>query len=98
MTKKQVIWLIIRLVGVWFCWEALNTTATVLGTLTLMADLESGQQVVTKATSGMAFIQIVLGGVLKLVVGVYCVGGGEFLFSLLNREPDHFDLDEYKST
>jgi hypothetical protein len=94
MNKKQVIWLIIRLVGIWFCWEALLTTATILSTIAIFGEAQAHGLVVPEAASGM-MIQIVLGGLVKLVIGLYCVGGGELLFSLLNREPDNFSLDSF---
>lgn len=94
MNKKQIIWLIIRLVGIWFCWEAVQTTATILNTIAIFGEVGATNRVVAEAASGM-MIQIVLGGIVKLAIGLYCVGGGEILFSLLNREPDNFSLDSF---
>lgn len=92
MTKRQVIWLLIRLAGLWFLWQSV-TSAVALGWLGtyLQASEESG--LLPKST-GFLFLQsVVLLGV-YLALGLYCLRSGTALFNLLNREdPDDRDSD-----
>ncbi len=83
MTKKQVVWLLIRVAGLYFFWQSLTLTVSVSGAYAL-----AGEEPELLAKASKAFLQAVVLAVLYRVLSLYCLGSGDAFFYLLNREPE----------
>ncbi|HEX8282565.1 MAG TPA: hypothetical protein VF588_04385 [Pyrinomonadaceae bacterium] len=81
MTKSEVVWLIIRLAGVYFLWQALETA---VGFLT-GAGLAIGPRPMV-AGSAVVLVGMLLKATFYTVLGFYCIGNGRLLFRVLGRE------------
>jgi hypothetical protein len=94
MTKPQVIWLSIRLAGVWFLWQSIENAVALLSTY-----LQVSQDRELLSRSSAILLQIVLLMGVHTALGIYCLGGGTLLFNLLNREkPDDGNSDSTESS
>jgi hypothetical protein len=92
MTKKQVIWLLLRLAGLWFLWQALITSLNLVWMGTVMTMSEA-------PNTGALLLQSAAFVIGYGVLGVYCLLGGKILFHFLNREDnDHGDSDSDSSS
>jgi hypothetical protein len=82
VNKREVVWLLIRIAGLYFFWHAIENGFSLI----------AGHAVAREATelldkSGGIFIQAVLRTCLYLWLGLYCIGGGHIFFRLLTRQP-----------
>lgn len=94
MTKKEVIWLLIRLAGLWFLWEFIANGITLL---TTYAHASQDEQLL--ARSAAVFMQLIIQIGVYLGLGIYCVRFGDLFFDVLNREdPDAGDSDSSHPT
>ena len=86
MTKKEVIWLLIRLAGLYFLWQCVASLFGVLSTLTIsQASLDF-----LARSSGLLLTSALL-MLVYLALGLYLLTNGELLFFWLNREPDSYE-------
>jgi hypothetical protein len=81
MTKRQVVWLLIRGAGLWFLLQSVEYTNTLTSTY-----LHASQNADLLSRSTGVFVQLILQIGLNLFLGVYCVRFGNLFFFLLNRE------------
>jgi hypothetical protein len=81
VTKKQVIWLVIRLAGLWFLWQSAGNAIALLGSF---LHLSENPELLERSTG--LLLQMAGQVALSFALGLYCVGDGRILFDLLNRE------------
>jgi hypothetical protein len=81
MTKRQVVWLLIRGAGLWFLLQSVVYSNTLTSTY-----LHASQDPDLFSRSTGVFVQLILQVGLNLFLGVYCVRFGSMFFFLLNRE------------
>ncbi|HEV7683292.1 MAG TPA: hypothetical protein VGO68_14280 [Pyrinomonadaceae bacterium] len=81
MTKRQVVWLLIRGAGLWFLLQSVEYSNTLTSTY-----LHVSQDPDLFSRSTGVFVQLILQAGLNLFLGVYCVRFGNLFFFLLNRE------------
>ena len=89
MNKREAIWLLIRLVGLWFFWQALESALAIVGNY-LLASQTPG----LLSRSGGVFLQITVRMVIYLALSFYCLGAGNMICYLLSREPGVEDQEE----
>jgi F0F1-type ATP synthase membrane subunit c/vacuolar-type H+-ATPase subunit K len=82
MTKRNVVWLIVRLVGLYLLWGAVTSA------FGLVAGLLAFKSFVAVREEGAFFVQPFVMTVLYTALGLYCVADGRVLFYVLNRESD----------
>ena len=80
MNKKEVVWLIIRVIGLWLVWEAIESTAPLI---TLVTTGPSANYLLTFV---LAVLRSLARIVFYLAVGIYFLKGGGLIFGLLNHE------------
>lgn len=81
MTKKQVIWILIRLAGLWFLFQAVTGAITLF---TTYFHTSQDERLLEKST--WLFLQQAGQMFLSFAIGLYCAADGRILFELLNRE------------
>jgi hypothetical protein len=81
MKKSEVVWLIVKLAGVYFCWLAFEASLTLLASLGAL----SGARGMPGAT-GWVIVPLMLKAGVYAALGFYCVENGSLFFSILNRE------------
>jgi hypothetical protein len=81
MTKRQVVWLLIRVAGLWFLLQSVEYSNTLISTY-----LHASQDPSLFSRSTGVFVQLILQVGLNLFLGVYCVRLGDLFFYLLDRE------------
>jgi len=91
MNKREAIWILIRLVGLWFFWQTLENAMLIVTNYLLVS-----QQPGLLSKSGGVFFQITVRMVIYLGFSIYCLGAGDMIYSLLNHEPPV--LDDYGLT
>lgn len=84
MTKQELIWLLIRLVGVYFLAKGILLALELLAGIFLI--LESGTLQVLGSLIG-TYIGSLLRSLALSALGLYLLNGGSFLFRVLNRQP-----------
>jgi hypothetical protein len=82
MKKREVIWLLIRIAGLVFLWQAVENVVGYIITYPFFAN-----SLLMPRNFGVAFLILILKAVLYSALGWYCLVGGQFVFNLLNREP-----------
>lgn len=85
MTKKDVAWLIVRITGVCFLWNAGSYMFIVLQNL-LLATGANKESLLSEA-SGLISVWVIE-AIISLLLGIYFLKNGKFLFELINRESD----------
>jgi hypothetical protein len=90
--KKKAIWLLIRLAGLWFILQLIENTVALISSYYIA---NSTPGLLAKSTG--VLLATILRMVLYLILGLYCLGGGQALFNLLNRESDEVNLDDVNS-
>jgi len=87
MTKREVIWLLIRLAGLWFLWQSIENVIVLSSSY-----LQTSQNPELLSRSAAVFLQLIWQTGFHFVAGLYCLSGGNALFKLLSRErPDDGD-------
>ena len=86
MTKREVVWLLIRIAGLWFLWQATENVFSVISSFMVA----SSDPQLSCRSAGLLLPTVVRAGV-YLIVGLYCLIGGNVFFQLLNRQPDTKD-------
>ena len=81
MKKSEVVWLIVRLAGVYFFWLAFETSVTLLASLGALSSARG-----MPGATGWVIVQLLLKMVVYAVLGRYCVEDGNLIFNILNRE------------
>ncbi|HVF44093.1 MAG TPA: hypothetical protein VM936_13810 [Pyrinomonadaceae bacterium] len=84
MRKTEVIWLIIRVVGLYFLWQSVETVIALVANFKV-ASATPG----LLANSGGVFMQLIFKAGLYCVLGLYCVGDGRVFFHVLDKESDN---------
>jgi hypothetical protein len=87
MKKEEIIWLLIRIAGLYLLFESLQETLALFSSF--LVALKSTQLMTVSAG---VFIQAILRILLLTSVGLYLVFNGSLVFHLLNRQPDAEDL------
>jgi hypothetical protein len=82
MTKREVVWLIIRLAGLYFLWHAGESTIGFVTSVGLVTGEPRMRGDSTALLLGMLFIKACFYSVL----GFYCLGNSRLLFRVLSRE------------
>lgn len=82
MTKREVVWLIIRLAGLYFLWNAVASSLALLASLHLFLEGLG----TTHRGSGTVFFQAFVVTAVYAGLGLYCVNDGRVFFYVLNRE------------
>ncbi|HEV7892529.1 MAG TPA: hypothetical protein VGP08_18090 [Pyrinomonadaceae bacterium] len=80
MTKREVVWLIVRLAGLYFLWNAVTSS------LGLFASLQLLDGAATPRGAGAVLLQALVVTAFYAVIGLYCVNDGRVFFNVLNRE------------
>jgi hypothetical protein len=96
VTKKQIVWLLIRLAGLWFLFQAVTGLVTLI---TTYFHTSQDERLLEKST--WLFLQQAGQIFLSFAIGLYCAGDGRILFELLNREnpfSGYIDDDESDSS
>ncbi len=81
MNKREVVWLIIRLIGVYLLYLAAITSISLLGTL-----LTALQAPELASRSVLLFVSPGLLAIMEGIAGFYLVNSGTILFNILARE------------
>jgi hypothetical protein len=81
MTKKEIIWLLIRLAGLWFLWQSVQLAIALVGNY-----LHMRQSPELFTDSAGLWLQMILQLGIHLALALYCLGSGNQLFGLLARE------------
>lgn len=93
MHKKQVIWLLIRLAGLWLMWQAIEDTITFMSSY-----LTAIQEPSVMSRSTWVLVAMFLRVGVHMGLGLYCLVAGNRFFDLLNREtPGGSDSDSESS-
>lgn len=87
MTKREVVWLIIRLAGLYFLWNAVTSAATLVAGLQAFLQAFDAYALAQRG-SGVVLAQMLFMTVLYSALGLYCVNNGRVFFHVLNRESD----------
>ena len=84
MNKREVIWLLIRLAGLWLLWQAVEDAITLMSSY-----LTAIEQTNLLSRSTWVLVAMFLRMGIHLALGLYCLSAGNLFFDLLNREkPD----------
>ncbi len=86
MNKKEVVWVIVRLIGVYLLYLAAITSISLLGTL-----LTALQMPEVPSKSILMFVPTGLLAIMEGVAGFYLVNSGTVLFNILAREEPRID-------
>jgi hypothetical protein len=84
MTKKEIVWLLIRLAGFYFIWRGVEG---LIGLLSSFVTAMMEPALFSK--SGGIFLQSFLMTGFYLWIGFYLMGDCRFIFRLLNSQPDY---------
>jgi hypothetical protein len=82
MTKREVSWLIVRIAGLYFLWQAVEMAISVTATL----GVALGEPMLM-GKSVWVLLQMLFKIGFYTVLGLYCVGNGRLFFHMLSREP-----------
>ncbi|HEY0427624.1 MAG TPA: hypothetical protein VGC76_07555 [Pyrinomonadaceae bacterium] len=85
MTKKDVAWLIVRIIGICFLWNAGSYLFIVFQNLLLAAG--ASKETLLSEASGLISVWVIE-AVVSLILGIYFLKNGKFLFELINSESD----------
>jgi preprotein translocase subunit SecG len=92
--KREVIWLLIRLAGLWLLWQSLEDAVTLMSSY-----LTAIQEANLMSRSTWVLVAMFLRMGIHLALGLYCLGAGNLFFDLLNREkPDNGDSDSTRTS
>lgn len=80
MTKRDVVWLIIRLAGLYFLWQAVECAVGFVTSAGIVAGTFGA------ATTAPVLLVLMLKAGLYSALGFYCVRDGKFFFDVLSRE------------
>ena len=84
MTKSNICWLIVRLLGLFFIYEALRWTSSILTSLTTASTTSRGAVLLSESLgliSGMAICAAIC-----LLLGAYLLLNGTLIYKLLMSE------------
>lgn len=81
MTKREVVWLIIRLAGLYFLWQAVESTVGFVTGLWVANGAYS-----MPGNSALVLLAMLFKAALYSVLGFYCIGNGRLFFRVLSRE------------
>ncbi len=83
MTKAEVIWLLIRVAGLYFIYQSIEATISTFGVLLVAGEARSG---ISKSAG------VLLPSIIRIVfyawLGIYLLNDGSKFFQMLNRRPD----------
>ncbi|HKG15469.1 MAG TPA: hypothetical protein VKB12_19265 [Pyrinomonadaceae bacterium] len=80
MTKREVVWLVVGLAGLYFLWNVVTSSSGLFAGLRLL----DGSA--TPRGAGAVFLQALLVTAFYAALGLYCVNDGRFFVNILSRE------------
>lgn len=83
MTKAEVIWLLVRIVGLYLIYQAVEVTISTFGVLVVASEAPG---VVSKSAG--VLLPTLFRIVLYACLGIYLLSDGSELFRLLSHRPD----------
>lgn len=86
MSKKDVIWLLIRIAGLYLIWQSVQSLVALSSGL-----VAAGNTPGLLSVSAGVFFQSILRIGLYLSLGFYMLLNGKLFFHLLSRQPDLFE-------
>lgn len=97
MTKREIVWLIVKLIGVYFIYQAVTSALSLIGTiftLISIADRYIG------ADDKQNFLKVIAWAIAMTAfygwIGWYLIKDGRLLFAILNREDPPPVLKDFK--
>ncbi|MDQ3847331.1 MAG: hypothetical protein M3261_00060 [Thermoproteota archaeon] len=94
MSKREVAWLIVRVIGVCLVLNACRYLFIVLENVMLASQAKNAETILSEA-SGLISGWLIE-GIVSFIAGLYFLKNGCLLFQLLNYEPNRGSLGEYK--
>jgi hypothetical protein len=85
MNKREVVWLLVRLIGLYLLYLAATTSISLLGTLLTALQAEIASR------SMLMFFPSALLAVMEGIAGFYLLNTGTVLFNILAREEPRID-------
>lgn len=85
MTKKEICWLVVRLIGICLLFNALRYAVAMIENLLLISSTPAGQMLVSQ-TAGLMKLWC-CEAIASFVAGLYLIKRGHVLFEWLNFEP-----------
>ena len=82
MTKAEVIWLLIKIAGLYFIYQSIEVAISSFGALIVAGAARDGI-----SNSGGIFLPAVIRIVLYAWLGIYLLNDGSKFFQLLDRRP-----------
>jgi len=86
MTKKEIVWLLIRIAGAYLLWQGVGSS---VGLVANLAFASSTPELLSKSAG--AFLGPVVMTGLDLSLGLYLLINGRVVFNLLSDRPDSLD-------
>lgn len=86
MTKKELCWLLVRLIGLCLLFNGMRSVFTLLETLFLVSSNPAGQMVMSQSAGLMKFW--CCEAVMSFAAGIYLIKRGHIVFQWLNFEPE----------
>lgn len=83
MTKAEVVWLLIRIAGLYFIYQSIEIAISTFGALLVVSEARHGIP-----NSGGLLIPAIIRIVLYAWLGIHLLNDGGKFFRLLNRRPD----------
>ncbi|HEX9962116.1 MAG TPA: hypothetical protein VGB00_14365 [Pyrinomonadaceae bacterium] len=98
MTKREVVWLIIKLIGVYFIYETAMSAWNLIGAIFTLMSLGGSVRLVF--AEGNNFYRLIAWSLAMAVfngwLGWYLIKDGSLLFQILNREESPLSLENLK--
>jgi predicted membrane protein len=97
MTKREIVWLIVKLIGVYFLYEAAASALGLIGTIFTLISV-AGRYL--GADDKFNFFKVIAWAIAMTFlygwIGWYLINDGRLLFALLNREEPPPVLKDFK--
>lgn len=83
MTKRDVIWLLIRIGGLYFVWQGIESLLNLFTTFVAV----SSTPALLANSIGILLQSVLLTGI-YITLGLYMLSNGSFFYHVLSRQPD----------
>ena len=98
MTKREIVWLIVKLIGVYFIYEAVMAALSLIGSIFTLISLGGDRNISREASNN--FLRVISWAFAMTVfyggIGWHLIQDGSFLFQILNREEPPDSLENLK--
>lgn len=84
MTKQEVIWLLIRIAGLYSLAKGLLSAFEILGSIIILLTSDTPQ--VFRSLIG-TYIGTTIGSLVLSALGLYLINDGKYIFRVLDRQP-----------